>query len=71
VTHGETGLLVPIGDEDGLVRELRRLALDPALRERLGTAGRERTASVFGIDRFVAQMAELYEQLATLKGVGR
>jgi glycosyltransferase involved in cell wall biosynthesis len=37
--HNVTGLLIKPGDLDGLVENLRRLLLDPSLRERLGTAG--------------------------------
>ena len=71
VLAGESGLLVPVGDEDGFARELLRLAQDPVLRERLGAAARERAATVFGLDRFVAEMAALYEELAERKGVRR
>jgi glycosyltransferase involved in cell wall biosynthesis len=71
VMAGESGLLVPVGDEDGFAREMLRLVEDPALRERLGAAARERAATVFGMDRFVAQTAALYEELAERKGVRR
>jgi glycosyltransferase involved in cell wall biosynthesis len=71
VVSGESGLIVPVGDEEGFARELLRLANDPALRARLGSAARERAATVFGMDRFVAETAALYEELATSKGVRR
>jgi glycosyltransferase involved in cell wall biosynthesis len=38
---GETGLLIEPGDAPAMARQLLRLAGDPALRERLGRAGRE------------------------------
>jgi glycosyltransferase involved in cell wall biosynthesis len=41
VTHGVTGLLVPVGDSAPLADALRMLEADPALRARLGEAGRE------------------------------
>jgi glycosyltransferase involved in cell wall biosynthesis len=71
IVDGESGMLVPIGDAVALAQTIRRLALDPALRERLGAAARERAASVFGMDRFVAETAALYEELAARKGVRR
>jgi glycosyltransferase involved in cell wall biosynthesis len=39
VRDGETGLLVPAGDVDGLEAALTRLVRDGALRRRLGAAG--------------------------------
>ena len=54
-----TGLLVAPRDRDALTRALARLVGDPALRARLGEAGRERTLRDFalarGIDRLVAR----------------
>jgi glycosyltransferase involved in cell wall biosynthesis len=40
IEHERTGLVVPAGDPDALADALRRLHDDPALRARLGTAGR-------------------------------
>jgi glycosyltransferase involved in cell wall biosynthesis len=47
---GEAGLLHRPGDHDALVRHIRLLDDDPALRGRLGSVGLERAAS-FGIER--------------------
>jgi glycosyltransferase involved in cell wall biosynthesis len=41
VEHERTGLVVPAGDADALAAALRRLHDDPALRTRLGAAGRD------------------------------
>ncbi len=41
VVDGQTGLLVPEGNIPALTEVVRRLLDDPALRERLGVAGRE------------------------------
>jgi glycosyltransferase involved in cell wall biosynthesis len=47
---GETGLIVPPEDDDALARAIERLIDDPALRERLGRAGRERVEREFNPD---------------------
>jgi glycosyltransferase involved in cell wall biosynthesis len=44
---GETGLLVEPNSPDALVNAIRRLLDDPALRQRLGAAGRERVIQRF------------------------
>jgi glycosyltransferase involved in cell wall biosynthesis len=41
IEHERTGLVVPAGDPDALASALRRLHDDPALRMRLGAAGRD------------------------------
>ena len=41
VRHERTGLVVPAGDVPALASALRRMHDDPALRARLGAAGRE------------------------------
>ncbi|MDQ4098671.1 MAG: glycosyltransferase [Actinomycetota bacterium] len=48
ITSGVDGLLTPPGDAAALARELRRLADDPALRARLGSAGRRRARAFSG-----------------------
>lgn len=44
ILDGETGLLVPPGDAAALEQAIRRLLNDPAIRERMGTASRQRAA---------------------------
>jgi len=60
VDHGRTGLLVTPGDVEGTSRALMRLGEDPALRRRMGAAGRERSAW-FGRSRASAETLALYE----------
>lgn len=63
VRDGLTGFLVPRGDARAIAAALRRLALDAALRESMGRAAREHVSAEFGMDRFVAEFAALYESL--------
>lgn len=47
VASGETGLLVPLGDDEALRAALEQLLDDPALRRRMGVAGRARAERLF------------------------
>jgi glycosyltransferase involved in cell wall biosynthesis len=51
VADGDNGLLVAPGDPAALADALARLAADPALRERLGAAGRETVGDRHRLDR--------------------
>jgi glycosyltransferase involved in cell wall biosynthesis len=66
VVEGETGLLVPAGDTPALARALETMLADPALRRRMGTAGRRRVEQRFDLAAFRSAHLELYErQLAS------
>jgi glycosyltransferase involved in cell wall biosynthesis len=58
VDDGVTGLLVPPRDPSALAAAIRTLAEDPALRERLGRAGRRRVLERFGFERAVQVEAD-------------
>ncbi len=62
VVDGRTGLLVPSGHLGALSTALGRLVGDVELRGRLGAAAREHVERTFGMDRFVAEFAALYEE---------
>jgi glycosyltransferase involved in cell wall biosynthesis len=53
------------GDVFGLVRQLRRLVDDPALRRRLGDAARQTVELRFDRARLGAELTELYRSLVT------
>ncbi|HET8786890.1 MAG TPA: glycosyltransferase [Candidatus Limnocylindrales bacterium] len=58
VTDGVSGLLVPPGDDVALADALAALAADPALRRRLGMAGRDTVLREFDVDRNAAALAD-------------
>jgi len=62
-THGETALLVPLGDRAGLGSALQRLAGDPALRARLGAEARKQ-ARRYSIEPMVDAYEALYRELS-------
>jgi len=61
VVDADTGLLAEAGDPRSIAEAIARLIRDPALRRRLGDAGRQRVASEFrfsaGVDRLQARFA--------------
>ena len=69
VVDGETGLLVPVKNFQGLARAIRQMIDDPELSRKFGEAGRARVELEFGVDRMVTRFAELYETIARTKGI--
>lgn len=60
VVDGETGLLVPPGDTDGLRQAMEGLLSDPALIERMGQAARQR-AMEFRASAIVPRIEQVYQ----------
>jgi glycosyltransferase involved in cell wall biosynthesis len=65
VVDGETGLLVPPGSPERLAESLGRVLEAPALRQRLGDAGRIRAATLYGASDTIARLEQMYEGLLT------
>jgi colanic acid/amylovoran biosynthesis glycosyltransferase len=63
LVSGDNGILVRPARSDQLADALARLADDPALRQRLGTAGRQRVEAEFDIRASGRQLRELFTQL--------
>jgi len=66
VEHDVTGVLVPAGNVDALAGALQRLAREPATRERLGRAARERAVARLGWEATARSFEECYAQAAAL-----
>jgi len=63
VEEGEDGFLVDPGATDELADRLAQLARDPALRERMGKAGRARVLPRYAVERLVDDVDRLYRSL--------
>jgi len=59
VVDGETGFLVPVRQVEPLAAVLRQLTQDPALRARMGAAGRERALDRFSEPKILARTVAL------------
>jgi glycosyltransferase involved in cell wall biosynthesis len=70
VTDGITGFLIPQGDAALLRERLTRLAGDPALRVKMGAAGRARYEADFTVDRMLARSAAVYDALVAEMRMG-
>jgi glycosyltransferase involved in cell wall biosynthesis len=65
IDHGVSGILVPPGDDDALLAELRALAADPDRARRIGEAGRRRfLAGPFSWRANVQAYLALFEELS-------
>jgi glycosyltransferase involved in cell wall biosynthesis len=64
IRDGETGLLVPDGDEGALADAIARLLTDAALRDRLVAAGRASVLETFAPGPAAARFLELYREVA-------
>jgi glycosyltransferase involved in cell wall biosynthesis len=69
VADGVTGFLVPPGDSKALADRIERLLAEPALRERMGRAGRE-SIGACSVERQVDQIIEVYGRAIAARGTG-
>lgn len=63
VEDGVTGRVVPKGNATALADAIAALLRDPALRHRMGKAGRERALRLFDWDRSAEQFEATYEEI--------
>jgi glycosyltransferase involved in cell wall biosynthesis len=62
VRHGETGFLVPPGDESAVARAVLELASDPARAAEMGAAGRSLQRERFTGERMVDDYRSAFER---------
>ena len=63
VKHGESGWLVPPGDQQSLADSLAMLVEDADLRKRLGEKGRAKVALDFNIETEAKKLADIFRQV--------
>jgi glycosyltransferase involved in cell wall biosynthesis len=63
IADGVTGFSVPENDIEGFATAVITLIRDPALRNSLGIAGRERAKRLFAVDKMVDQLESIYRRV--------
>ena len=63
VIHGETGYLVPTGDNETVCEALMKVLSYPDLEEKMGSAGKTRFESMFRLERTYGEYEKLYEEI--------
>lgn len=63
IEDGVTGLLVPPRSPDDLAQAIISILQDPDLTHRMGATGRERVKARFSLERCVAEVQKIYEEL--------
>ncbi len=67
IADGQTGLLVPLEDSAAIAAAIIALLADPARRQRMGTAARDRVMALYSREVMVQNMVALYERLLEQK----
>jgi glycosyltransferase involved in cell wall biosynthesis len=60
VVDGETGILVPVQDENAMAQAILEFVNDCELRERMGENGRKRVAQCFAVDQHLQRVQDIY-----------
>ena len=69
IIDGVTGYLVPPRDPDALAAAVARILQDSQTAARLGTAAREHVRERYVLERLIADVDQLYQELLRAKGV--
>lgn len=62
VVDGETGFLVPAGDDEALAARLLDALSDTALARRLGDGGRRRAREEFSVEKMTSRTVDVYDE---------
>jgi glycosyltransferase involved in cell wall biosynthesis len=62
VIDGETGFLVPVGDDSRLAERMKMILSDDALAARMGQAGRRRVEAFFSVSAYVRNIEKVIEE---------
>ena len=65
VVDGDTGFLVPRGDDLMFHRRMAELVADPELRQRMGSAGRDRYQRIFTVEQMLRNTLEVFRLAAS------
>lgn len=63
VLNGETGLLAPVGEIDGMLEHAMKILTDEPFAGKLGAAGRRRAEEAFNTERIVGEYERYYERI--------
>ncbi len=63
IQDGINGILVPVGDTDGISEAIVKIVRDRNLARRLGLAGRDTVKEKFTIEKNVQKVQDIYEEL--------
>ena len=63
IVDGETGILIPIGDVEGLVGAMETLLNSPSLLRVMGDAARRKALEEFSLSRMTSEIEALYEEV--------
>ncbi len=63
VVDGETGFVVPVGDQQAMASRVVALLDEPDVADRMGAEGRRRTIDEFDYDRMVSDLLEVYREV--------
>ena len=61
VRHGQTGFLVSVGDQAGLVQRIGQLLRNPAHRQQFGQAGRRLVEETFSLEKLAVRQETFYQ----------